>query len=564
MRLFFYYAFHSVKNQLKKLFKTWVLIFLLACMLIGGLIGIGASMLENAFSDSDEPVEEETELLPDENTELPPAYEEEEPSFITSVEDPATEVIELLAGGVILLVFVFEALGADKNGSKIFLPADVAILFPSPMKPQSVLLFRLLTQIGVILLSSVYLLFQIPNLMMNLGLSIWAAIGILATWLFTIAIGKLIQILLYTVSSTHTVVKKYVRKGIYAAIAVIALGFFAYSRSFENDYFAAAVGFFNHDLTCLIPLWGWLKGLCVFSIEGNLLGALLCGGATVAAGAILAAIIWHIKADFYEDAMAKSQETAELQEAAQAEGGSGFVKRKKDRSEKLRRDGMKHGNGANVFFFRAMYNRFRFAHLGIFTKTSETYLVAAAGVALLCRFVFEASAAVPVILTLSGLVFFRTLGNPLEEDTSKDFFRLIPSPTMAKLFYSMLGGTVNCLLDLLPALVAATLIGGLNPLVMLAWIPFVLSIDFYGTNVGVFINLSVPVAAGKTIKQVVQIMFIYFGLLPDVIIMVLGLLLGHTAIAAVACALVNFAIGTIFLALTPLFIDHPEKSAIQS
>ena len=46
MRLFLYYALHSVKNQLKKLFKTWVLIFIVVCMLIGGLIGFGAATPE--------------------------------------------------------------------------------------------------------------------------------------------------------------------------------------------------------------------------------------------------------------------------------------------------------------------------------------------------------------------------------------------------------------------------------------------------------------------------------------------------------------------------------------
>ena len=40
MRLFFYYVFHSAKNALKKLFKTWVLVFI-AVMLAGGmLVGI--------------------------------------------------------------------------------------------------------------------------------------------------------------------------------------------------------------------------------------------------------------------------------------------------------------------------------------------------------------------------------------------------------------------------------------------------------------------------------------------------------------------------------------------
>ncbi|MBQ5567269.1 MAG: hypothetical protein IIT35_05380 [Oscillospiraceae bacterium] len=45
MRLFGYYALHSFVNQLKKLFKTWVLIFIVVCMLIGGLIGFGAATL---------------------------------------------------------------------------------------------------------------------------------------------------------------------------------------------------------------------------------------------------------------------------------------------------------------------------------------------------------------------------------------------------------------------------------------------------------------------------------------------------------------------------------------
>ena len=49
MRLFWYYALHAVKNQLKKLFKTWVLVLLLACMLLGGIIGgVAGSLSEKA------------------------------------------------------------------------------------------------------------------------------------------------------------------------------------------------------------------------------------------------------------------------------------------------------------------------------------------------------------------------------------------------------------------------------------------------------------------------------------------------------------------------------------
>ena len=61
MKLFFYYAFHSVKNQIRKLFKSWVLIFLVVCLVIGGLMGYGASKLEELGDDPGQ-----VEVTPDE------------------------------------------------------------------------------------------------------------------------------------------------------------------------------------------------------------------------------------------------------------------------------------------------------------------------------------------------------------------------------------------------------------------------------------------------------------------------------------------------------------------
>ncbi len=550
MRLFGYYAWHSFKNQIKKLFKTWVLIFFVVCFLLGGLIGFGAAMLEDAAPPQEDPGY--TEELPDEDI----------PENPMSPEETAA-LMELVVGGILLAVFVFMAVSADKNGSKIFLPADVNLLFASPMKPQSVLLFRLMTQLGVVLLSSVYLAFQIPNMVLNMGLDIWVAVGFMAAWLLALAAGKLLQILLYTVASTYDGLKRHLRKGIYGFLILAAGAYFLYSQLSGLDYYAAAVRFFNHEITWFIPFWGWLKAFCMSVLAGDILGIVLSVLAILGGGAVLVVIIWRIPADFYEDAMAKSQETAELLEVAQAEKSTGFVKRKKDRSEKLRRDGMNRGWGASVFFWRVMYNRFRFAHFGIFTKTAETYFLAAAAVGALCRFVIETDGTLPVVLTLAVFAFFRSLGNPLAEDTSKDFFRMIPESTGKKLFYSILGGSACCGMDLLPALALTWILCGSNPLILLAWALVILSVDFYATNVGAFIDLSVPVAAGKTIKQVVQIMFIYFGLLPDIAVMAVGLVLGQVAPAALGAAALNIALGSIFLALTPLFLDPKEKPVRQ-
>ena len=546
MRLFGYYAWHSFVNQLRKLFKTWVLIFLVVCMAIGALIGFGAAMLDDAAGEDEEIVDSEV-------------IEEEEPDIPLQQDTEALELVELIVGGVILVVFAFGAISADKNGSRIFLPADVNLLFASPMKPQSVLLFRLMTQLGTSILASVYLLFQLPNLVLNLGLSIWVALAMIAVWCLTLVMSKLVQILLYTVCSTHVKLKKHLRNGIYAFLLVLAGAYLMYWKASGDSYLAAATGFFNGPVSRFIPLWGWLKGFCMFAIEGNVAGLLMSLAAIILGGILLTYIIWHVKADFYEDAMAKSEETAELLAAAQSEkAGVTVIRRKKDRSDKLRRDGMQHGSGANVFFHKAMYNRFRFAHLGIFTKTSETYLFAAVAVSVLCRFVIQAEGLIPVMLTLGVLTFFRAMGNPLEQDTQMDHFLLIPENTWHKLFWSLMGGTANCFLDLLPAVIVAALLLGENMLIALAWIPLIVSVDFFATTVGAFIGLSVPVSAGKMIKQLIQILFIYFGLLPDIAIMAIGLVFEQPVLAAIGCVLVNILLGLVFFFLTPLFLEPKD------
>ena len=51
-------------------------------------------------------------------------------------------IVEMVTGGVVILITLVSLAGGDKSGSKIFTMADVNFLFPSPKKPQSVLMFR--------------------------------------------------------------------------------------------------------------------------------------------------------------------------------------------------------------------------------------------------------------------------------------------------------------------------------------------------------------------------------------------------------------------------------------
>ena len=87
-----------------------------------------------------------------------------------------------------------------------------------------------------------------------------------------------------------------------------------------------------------------------------------------------------------------------------------------------------------------------------------------------------------------------------------------------------------------------------------------MSLNLFATTVGAFISFSVPVSAGKTVKQVVQVMFVYFGMLPNVAILVLFLALHKFFIGVVIASVINVLLGALFFRLLPIFVD-PVKNA---
>ena len=550
MKLFFYYAFCSVKNQIKKLFRTWVAIFLAVCMLFGVAIGLGVAAIENAFSEEELPQEETEEVLPEED------WEDAE-------LDPALgySILGLAVTGIVAVVLFFNLISADKNGSAIFIMPDVNLLFSAPMKPQSVLLFRLMSQIFVSLFASVYLLFQLPSIIYNLsgdGMEVaLIAGGVFLIWILLLAYGKLLNILVYTVTSTHVRLKKYIRPCLYGLVFAVAGIFFLYHfAGGGGDWMASADGFFNSVVSRWIPVVGWLKGALLYAIEGVWWAAaielvLLLGGVYA-----LAVAIWHIRADFYEDAMTNSQETAEQMAAVQS---GGMVQRKKERTDRVLRDKLDFGSGAQMFFCKNLYNRFRFAILKVFTKTSIFYLVISVGITAVARIISSEDLFPVVGLALCVCAFFRSMGNPMASDVEKVYFTTVPASPYAKVFWSLLAGTVDCALDLLPAMVLATVAMGASPVEAVAYFLLAVAVDFYASNTMLFLELSLPSSLALQIKQAITIMFVYFGLLPIAAVVVVGALLEMYLLFLFLGAVAAAAIGGIFFAFSPMFLQRGRK-----
>ena len=557
MRLFLYYASHSLLNTLKKMMKTWVIIIVIM-FAFGGMIGLFGSILDKNDNEPDD-----TTIVLEYDEDGNPVEEisstEARDGFfnkLMSEHDLTKEtIVDFAISAIFLLILAVNIINA-KNSNKIFLPADVPMLFASPMRPQSVLMFRLLCTLGSSLLISVFALFQIPNLTINAGLSMWGAFSIITVYVLSLMFSTLVQVVFYTITSKMKNGIANLNRFIAIVYGAIAVGFAVFVTANKMDIVDGLFAYFASPKTHWVPFWGWLRAISYYACTGDTVMSLIYLGIFIASCAALVLVIWKMKADFYEDAMFAAEHKAEQLEGAKRAARGSVATREKDRKENLDRDGFHYGSGASVFFYKAVFNRFRFAKLKIFSTTMIVYTLIAGVAAWFARTApFDDTFFIPAAV-LGLMAFYRTLGDPIREDTSRGFFILIPEKGFSKVFYSLLGSLTVTAIDLLIPVIVSAIIVKANPLSAIVWFLFILSISFFATTVGTFISLSLPDEVAKLVGTIVQMIFFYFGLAPSAVAVILGIVFGKLLIAVVIGAAINFATGLLVTLLLPLLLGR--------
>ena len=558
MRLFFYYFTRTFVNTIKKLMKTWVAVIVIM-MVFGGLIGFGSSFLERGLKDgsgTDVTTEDVTDEDGDPDSEIESAMDEWRFETLMKKYDLKKEQVVDLAISALFLLLLATNIINSQNSSKIFLPADVPMLFASPLKPQSVLMFRLISTLGTSLIISLFMLFQIPNFVHNLGFGIWGALSMVIVYAMILVFSTLVQVVFYTITSKMKSGTGNIKNALAVVYGLIAVGFAVFTFANKMSVAESLFAFFANPSTHWVPFWGWLRGISYYAIAGDVTMSLVYLGLFIVACILLILFVWKMKADFYEDAMFAAEHKAEQLESAKNASKGAVMKRDKERKGKIDREGFHYGSGANVFFYKAVFNRFRFAKLKIFSTTMIVYTVIAGVVAWLARTApFDDTFFIPAAV-LGVMAFYRTLGDPIREDTSRDFFVLVPEKHYAKIMYSLLGCLAVTAIDLALPMVISAVILGASPVSVIVWFLFILSISFFATVVGTLISLSLPKDQMQTISVIVQMMFFYFGLTPSAAAVILGVVTGHLAIAVVAGAAINLITGFLVSLFLPLVLGR--------
>lgn len=524
MRLLLYYMCHTFINSIKKIFRTWVAIFFAIVIGFGILGGLGAGFFFDYVIGDEEQIEESVEV------------EREDLEEDTQDEKPLREVFEeldgqdrvfvcrIIADGVFvifLITLLFHILGGGKGGTEIFSMADVNFLFTAPIRPQSVLLFKTVLQMGLILAGSIYFVFQVPNLVMNVGLSPWHIVLVFVFSLVMLISGKLASILVYTVTATNTQLRQYIRPLVYS-IGVLTAGIIAFSMQvIYDDFFTTVYNLFSTRYAMAIPFVGWTAGMVYsFLMKEYVVGAVY--GMLILAGFVgIVFLIWKLKANFYEDALTNANTMQEKAEAAKA-----GIQVNAKRSKRLKRDmEINKGEGANTFYYKYMYNRKRLAYLGVISNSMLVY----AGCVLIMIFLnrmLEGILSIHVVgAVMLAVIFFRSYASPMSAECSQNFIFLVPEKPYKKIFSLVLAEIVELFLDLIPTMVLMKLFFDTSVLKVVLWVLVILSFAFILTSVSLFIDMILPETLPCEIQSIFMIFGKFGGVLPmGILVIVLAVL----------------------------------------
>lgn len=555
MRLWGYYALHTFINTIKKIFKSKVMIVILCSFLIGGVVGGSVGFISSLVEDQ---AQTESSVSKDDKTNDPAQMEED---FMMVHADAIRESIPAATMILLLVVVLWGIYGGSKKGSDFFLMADANILFAAPLKAQTVLMFRLSFQILALLTFTFYLIFQVPSMKLILGLDNFAIVAIFLAWGMLLFMSKLMSVFTYTLTATYEHLKKYVVPFVFAVGLLVVAATGAVYISTGNDYMATLRLTYGADWSNYIPVFGWYKAMVMNAINGHVFASLGYMALNLVFLIALVWGIWHIKADFYEDALAGAQKRDDMTKAA-LEGRNinkdkkQSAKRTQKLEHKVRKSYELKGWGASVFLHKSILNRRRFSKFGFVTNTLLLYLAIGGLGAAFMAYKTDLREISVIGLIMALTLFFRNFGNPIEIESSHNWLFLVPEDPYKKVLYAILAGSVDCVLDLLPGIVVATVILRGNPLMALLWLATLVSMDFMFSCFGLLLQAILPSGAMDVVKSMLQMMLRAFIIVVIVIAFAIGTVLQGLALGAVFCMFTSLAVGTICFIVYPSLLHR--------
>lgn len=584
MNFWAYYASRTFINSIKKIFRSTFVIVVATIIIMGLMFGVGTAVImnvaESQMGDSNYETESEysSELVngseievvdASENGREDDAIDEDSTEIFSFDSEDLDEDIDVIMGvklnkengfklfetvvELVLVLFIAWGLyNGTKNGSDIFLMSDVNFLFTAPLKPQSVLMFRLTFQMVASILASLYLVFQIPNWVMTMHLGVFSIVMIIVSWMLLLLISRLMSVFSYTIGATYGRVKNLILPIVVCFVAAFFLPGALLYMSNGKDLLAVMDKCYVADWTRWIPIIGWFKGMLICAVQNKTKESVIYAVVLIIGMVMMIYFIWKLKADFYEEALAGAQTRADQIETIKNNKKVAKNSSYKNKARKKTiKEGTIKGEGAKCFFTKEIYCRKRTAHFGIFSNMMIIHFSSMIAVTLLTEKLFETSN-----LHIAGflallIIFFVGLGNPIARETNRNWLFLVPEDPYKKVFYTMAAQSYMTILDVLPGIIGGMIITETNPLIALLWLVTIVSFDFMLSGTGVMLEAFFPSTAMELVKAFIQMVIKMFLFMVLAVGISVGIMMGGIYVGIGFVMSLSIAIGTIIFIIYP-------------
>jgi len=378
----------------------------------------------------------------------------------------SAEMFRATMTGVFAVVIYFSLrLGIDK-GSTYFRMADVNLLFTAPFRPNQVLVYGFVKQIGGTMLLMFIALCQIPNIKNQFDMQPYGpAIIMLATILYMFAY-PVFAMLMYSWSSKSTSRRKLGKALIDGTALLVVLGFL-WQLSQTRKLDTALINLLDNDAVNWVPFVGWIKMVVSAAVDGITPVFWLGLGITVAVVAGFTLWIYRMNLDYYEDVL-EATEYTEAAYAAKRDGRNMQFNLKVKSGVKQQLSG---GGGRAIF----SKNLLEMRKTSLFLFVDRTTLaVAIASIAFSFFMGREEGRADIALFSILGfsvyMLFLFTIQGRWALELTKPYIFLVPSAAWEKLFFATLAEHVKNLLDGTLMFVIAGILFKSSPVLVIACI----------------------------------------------------------------------------------------------
>ena len=353
--------------------------------------------------------------------------------------------------GIMVLVFTFLyyttlKLGIDK-GSSYFRLADVNLAFTSPLKPNQILLYGFIKQLGGAFLLLFIALFQIPNLKNNFIMTPYG-IPMLMVAVAAYALSyPLISMVIYSWASV-TKERKRLAKRILDSCALLAALVFIFDLIKTKDFMISLVNVFDSPVAKFFPVIGWTGAIASSAVSGFTISFIIGASGMVVILAGLSILLYKMNLDYYEDVL-EATEYGEAAIKAKREGNKMMFNQKVKANVRQKLS----GTGASAIFAKNILELRKTSIFLFLDRISVTVILSA----IIFRLIIPPNTqqlssgstySLPMILAFSlYMLLLMQMQGRWPNELGKPYIFLVPASSVEKLFYATLAEHVKNLFD---------------------------------------------------------------------------------------------------------------------